>query len=79
MDYNPESGGLEIEVSDLDLGMEISRQSGYGFQKTKSLSSRSSQIKGVFTPLIWPTPSAGDSIRTLEEGSLALVLRLLAV
>jgi hypothetical protein len=24
------------------------------------------------TPLIWATPSAGDSIRTLEEGSLAL-------
>ena len=25
------------------------------------------------TPLIWATPSAGDNIRTLEEGSLALV------
>ena len=24
------------------------------------------------TPLIWATPSAGDNIRTLEEGSLAL-------
>jgi hypothetical protein len=24
------------------------------------------------TPLIWATPSAGDHIRTLEEGSLAL-------
>jgi hypothetical protein len=23
-------------------------------------------------PLIWATPSAGDHIRTLEEGSLAL-------
>ena len=36
------------------------------------------------TPLIWATPSAGDNIRTLEEGSLALellllLLRLLAV
>jgi hypothetical protein len=28
---------LEIEVSDLDLGMEM-RHSGYGFQKIKSLS-----------------------------------------
>ena len=24
------------------------------------------------TPLIWATPSAGDNIRTLEEGSLVL-------
>jgi hypothetical protein len=24
------------------------------------------------TPLIWATPSAGDNIRTLEEGSLTL-------
>ena len=24
------------------------------------------------TPLIWATPSAGDNIRTLEEGSLIL-------
>jgi hypothetical protein len=24
------------------------------------------------TPLIWATPSAGDHIRTLEEGSLIL-------
>jgi hypothetical protein len=39
-----------IEVSDLDLGMEILSHSGYGFQKIKigrSLSSRSSGIKGV--------------------------------
>jgi hypothetical protein len=43
----PLSGGLEIEVSDLDLSMEILRHSGYGFQKIKSLSSRSSGIKGV--------------------------------
>jgi hypothetical protein len=26
------------------------------------------------TPLIWATPSAGDNIRTLEEGSRALAL-----
>ena len=26
------------------------------------------------TPLIWATPSAGDNIRTLEEGSLARAL-----
>jgi hypothetical protein len=71
--------------------MEILKRSGYRFQKTKSLSSRSSGIKGVIehsfnlgytfhlglkvwwnTPLIWATPSAGDNIRTLEEGSLAL-------
>jgi hypothetical protein len=41
---------LEIEVSDLDLGMEILRHTGYGFQKIKtgrSPSSRSSGIKGV--------------------------------
>jgi hypothetical protein len=59
---------LEIEVSDLDLGMEILRHSGYGFQKIKSLSSN----LWWNTPLIWATPSAGDNIRTLEEGSLAL-------
>jgi hypothetical protein len=71
--------------------MEILRHSGYGFQKTKSLSSRSSGIKDVvehtfnlgytfhlglkvwwITPLIWAMPSAGDNIRTLEEGSLTL-------
>jgi hypothetical protein len=38
---------LEIEVSDLELGMEILRHSGYGFQKIKSPNSRSSGIKGV--------------------------------
>jgi hypothetical protein len=43
----PLSGGLKIEGSDLDLGMEILRHSGYGFQNIKSLSSRSSGIKGV--------------------------------
>jgi hypothetical protein len=53
--------------------MEILRHSGYGFQKIKSLSSRSSGIKGVVEhTLIWATSSAGDNIRTLEEGSLAL-------
>jgi hypothetical protein len=43
MNYNPELEGspvtlirrLEIEVSDMDLGMEILRHSGYGFQKIK--------------------------------------------
>jgi hypothetical protein len=39
---DPLSGGLEIEVSDLDLGVEILRHSGYGLQKVKSPSSRSS-------------------------------------
>jgi hypothetical protein len=43
----PLSWGLEIEVFDLDLGMEILKHSGYGFQKIKSLNSRSSRIKGV--------------------------------
>jgi hypothetical protein len=58
MNYNPELEGspviliwrLEIQVSDLDLGMEILRHSGCEFQKIKtgrSLSSRSSGIKGV--------------------------------
>jgi hypothetical protein len=55
MNYNPDwkahqwllSGGLEIEVSDLDLGMEILWHNGYGYQKIKSLSSRSYGIKGV--------------------------------
>jgi hypothetical protein len=28
------------------------------------------------TPLIWAMPSAGDHIRTLEEGSLTLALSL---
>jgi hypothetical protein len=44
MNYNPELEGspvtliwsLEIEVSDLDLGMKILRHSGYGLQKIKS-------------------------------------------
>ena len=47
--------------------MGILRHSDYGFQKIKSPSLRN-------TPLIWATPSAGDNIRTLEEGSLALAL-----
>jgi hypothetical protein len=55
MNYNPELEGspvtliwrLGIEDSDLDLGMEILRHSSYGFQKIKSLSSRSPGIKGV--------------------------------
>ena len=49
--------------------MEILRHSGYGFQKIESLSLRN-------TSLIWATPSAGDNIRTLEEGGLALALAL---
>jgi hypothetical protein len=73
MNYNPELEGSPVTLiwrlgdrsSDLDLGMEILSHSGYGFQKIKSLSLRN-------TPLIWATPSAGDNIRTLEEGSLAL-------
>jgi hypothetical protein len=39
-----------MQVSDLDLGMELLRHSGYESQKIKigrSLSSRSSGIKGV--------------------------------
>jgi hypothetical protein len=57
----PFSGGLEIEDSDLDLGMEILRHSGYGFQKIKSLSSRSSGIKGVVEhTLIWAIPFIWD-------------------
>jgi hypothetical protein len=64
---------LEIEVSDLDLGMEILRHSGYGFQKIKSPSSRSSGIKGVVEHTFnLATPSAGYNIRTWEEESLAL-------
>jgi hypothetical protein len=60
---------LEIEVSDLDLGMEILRHSGYGFQKIKSPSSRSSGIKGV----VEHTFNLGYTFCwTLEEGSLAL-------
>ena len=46
-DPNLEAG---IEVSDLDLDMEILRHSSYGFQKIKtgrSPNSRSSGIKGV--------------------------------
>ena len=29
-----------------------------------------------YTPLIWATPSAGDHIRTLEEGRLSLLCLL---
>jgi hypothetical protein len=58
MNYNPELEGLpeililswEIEVSDLDFGIEILRPNGYGFQKIKTgrtLSSRSFRIKSV--------------------------------
>ena len=68
---------LEIEVSDLDLGMEILRHSGYGFQKIKTGRSPSSRSSGIATtPLLWATPSAGDHVRTLEEGS---IIHLLAV
>jgi hypothetical protein len=64
---------LEIEVSDLDLGMEILRHSSYGFQKIKSPSLRSSEIKGVVEHTFnLGYPSAGDNISTWEEGSLAL-------
>jgi hypothetical protein len=45
--------------------LKILSHSGYGFQKIESPSLRN-------TPLIWATPSAGNNIRTLEEGSLAL-------
>ena len=48
-DPNLEAGRF-LGVSDLDLGMEILRHSGYEFQKIKtgrSQSSRSSGIKGV--------------------------------
>jgi hypothetical protein len=64
----------------MDLGMEILRHSGYGFQKIMtdiSLSSSSSEIKVVvaynFNQAI---PSAREYIRTLEEGRLSLSLSL---
>ena len=64
--------------------MEILRHSGYALQKIKTAGSLSSRSLGLkvwwHTPLIWATPSAGDHIRTLEEGRLSLSLfRLLAV
>jgi hypothetical protein len=62
--------------------MEILSHSGDGFQKIKSRSLRNTPLIWATpfhlglrvwwnTPLIWATP-AGDNIRTLEEGSLAL-------
>ena len=62
----------EIQVSDLDLGMEILKHSDYEFQKIKtrrSPSSRSSGIKGVAAhkPLIWATPSAGDLYKDIDH------------
>jgi hypothetical protein len=75
MNYNPELEGSQMtliwRLGDpyLDLGLEILSHSGYGFQKIESLSLRN-------TSLIWATPSAGDNIRTLEEGGLALALAL---
>jgi hypothetical protein len=89
MNYNPELEGSLVtliwRLGDpyLDLGMEILSNSGYGFQKIKSLSLRNTPLIWATpfhlglrlwwnTPLIWITPSAGDNIRTLEEGSLAL-------
>jgi hypothetical protein len=60
---------LEIQVSDLVLGMEILRHGGYESQETKarrsefkaSLGQNKSQIQvWWYTPLIWATPSAGD-------------------
>ena len=61
--------------------MEILRHSGNGFQKIKtvrSLSSRSFGIKGVVEHTFnLAKPSAGDNIRTLEEGSLALAFTCL--
>jgi hypothetical protein len=47
MNYNPELEGWEIEVSGLDLGMEILRHSGYGFQKNKTGRSPSSSLSGI--------------------------------
>jgi hypothetical protein len=73
MNYNPELEGSPViliwRLGDpyLDIGLKILSHSGYGFQKIESPSLKN-------TPLIWATPSAGDNIRTLEEGSLALVL-----
>jgi hypothetical protein len=73
MNYNPELEGSPVtliwRLGDpyLDLGLKILSHSGYEFQKIESPSLRN-------TPLIWATPSAGDNIRTLEEGSLALAL-----
>ena len=75
MNYNPELEGSPVtliwRLGDpyLDLGLKILSHSGYEFQKIESPSLRN-------TPLIWATPSAGDNIRTLEEGSLALALAL---
>ena len=85
MNYNPELEGSPVtliwRLGDpyLDLGLEILSHSGYGFQKIESPSLRNTFNLGYTfhlglkvwwnTPLIWATPSAGDNIRTLEEGS----------
>ena len=66
-----------IEFSDLDLGMEILRHSGNGFQKIKtgrSPSSRSSGIKGM----VAHTFNLGYTFccrpyKALEEGSITLL------
>jgi hypothetical protein len=50
---------LEIEDSDLDVGMEILKHSGYGFQKIKSPSSRSHTFNLGYTYSNKATPSDG--------------------
>ena len=88
MNYNPELEGSPVtliwRLGDpyLDLGMEILSHCGYGFQNFE-FEEHTFNLGYTFhlglkvwwnTPLIWATPSAGDNIRTLEEGSLALAL-----
>jgi hypothetical protein len=69
----------------LGLDMEILSHSGYGFQKIESPEFKENTFNLGYTfylglkvwwntPLIWATPSPGDNIRTLEEGSLAIAL-----
>jgi hypothetical protein len=85
MNYNPELEGSPVtliwRLGDpyLDLGMEILSHCGYGFQNFE-FEEHTFNLGYTFhlglkvwwnTPLIWATPSAGDNIRTLEEGSLA--------
>jgi hypothetical protein len=75
-----------MQVSDLDLGMEILRHSDSESQETKarrSLSSRSSGIKQVpdpgrwHTPLIWATNSAGNLHKDI--GRRKTLLQMLAL
>jgi hypothetical protein len=74
-------------MSDLNLGMEILRHSGYESQKIKtgrSLSSRASGTKQVpdlvmTAPLVWATASVGDLYKDIGRRKIYFLFPLFAL